>query len=130
MDPQRHAVTKLGFLVLACNSALAIYISWGDAGTAAFVLAADAALLLLFLCIRVFDERDRGGARLGAQRRSALLQVLLAALTCGAAVDAHGARNHPGPSSAASVLVAYAALLAMTGRFLRTFARADGGVEG
>ncbi|XP_066373177.1 uncharacterized protein [Miscanthus floridulus] len=42
------------------NSALAIYNSWGDAGSVAFVLAADAALVLLFLCLREFERGGRG----------------------------------------------------------------------
>ncbi|CAN6202556.1 unnamed protein product [Urochloa humidicola] len=59
MDGQ-SALIKLGFGVLAFNSALAIRNSWGDAGSVSFVLAADAALALLFLCLRRF-ERDGGG---------------------------------------------------------------------
>ncbi|CAN6208730.1 unnamed protein product [Urochloa humidicola] len=60
-DPQYSALTKLGFAALAFNSALAIRNSWGDAASVAFVLAADAALLLLFVCLCEF-ERARGGA--------------------------------------------------------------------
>ncbi|KAL6606210.1 hypothetical protein ACP70R_041863 [Stipagrostis hirtigluma subsp. patula] len=59
-DGQHSTLAKLGFAALACNSLLVIYNSWGDAGSVAFVLAADAALLLLFLCLRAF-ERARGG---------------------------------------------------------------------
>ena len=47
MDGQ-PALSKIGLAVLACNSALAIWNSWGDAGSVAFVFVADAALLLLF----------------------------------------------------------------------------------
>ncbi|GJN00928.1 hypothetical protein PR202_ga18155 [Eleusine coracana subsp. coracana] len=56
------ALTKLGLGVLVFNSALAVYNSWGDAGSVLFVLAADAALLLLFLCLREFERvgRERG----------------------------------------------------------------------
>ncbi|KAL6606209.1 hypothetical protein ACP70R_041862 [Stipagrostis hirtigluma subsp. patula] len=61
MDRQQHSAwIKLGFAALACNSALAIYNSWGDAASVVFVLAADAALLLLFLCLCAF-ERAHGG---------------------------------------------------------------------
>ncbi|RCV20185.1 hypothetical protein SETIT_4G035600v2 [Setaria italica] len=61
-DGRRYsALTKLGFGALAFNSVVALYNSWGGAGSAAFVLAADAALVLLFLCLREF-ERTRGGA--------------------------------------------------------------------
>ncbi|CAL5045907.1 unnamed protein product [Urochloa decumbens] len=51
----RSALTKIGFAVLASNSR-------GDAASVAFVLAADAALVLLFLCLRKF-ELTRGGGR-------------------------------------------------------------------
>ncbi|XP_025812635.1 uncharacterized protein LOC112890023 [Panicum hallii] len=60
MDRQ-PALTTIGFAVLACNSALAIRSSWGDAGSVAFVLAADAALVLLFLCLRRFEHAGGGG---------------------------------------------------------------------
>jgi hypothetical protein len=60
MDGQYSALTKLGLGALTFNSAFAVYNSWGDAGSVAFVLAADAALLLLFLCLREF-ERAAGG---------------------------------------------------------------------
>ncbi|CAL5050987.1 unnamed protein product [Urochloa decumbens] len=59
MDGQ-SALTKIVFVVLGFNSLLAIRNSWGDAGSVAFVLAADAALALLFVCLRRF-ERDGGG---------------------------------------------------------------------
>ncbi|KAF8697623.1 hypothetical protein HU200_035811 [Digitaria exilis] len=63
MDRQQPSlITKIGFAVLACNSVLAIHKSRGDAGSVAFVLAADAALVLLFLCLRRF-ERAGGGRR-------------------------------------------------------------------
>ncbi|OEL25763.1 hypothetical protein BAE44_0013217 [Dichanthelium oligosanthes] len=60
MERQWSGLTKLGFGVLACNSALAIYKSWGDTGSVAFVLAADAALVVLFLCLREFERAGRG----------------------------------------------------------------------
>jgi hypothetical protein len=44
---------------LTFNSAFAVYNSWGDAGSVAFVLFADAALLLLFLCLREFERAGR-----------------------------------------------------------------------
>ncbi|WVZ82531.1 hypothetical protein U9M48_029785 [Paspalum notatum var. saurae] len=53
-------LTMLGFVVLVCNSCLAIYSSWGDAGAVAFVLLAKTALVLLFLCLREFDRPGRG----------------------------------------------------------------------
>ncbi|RLN11452.1 hypothetical protein C2845_PM09G03200 [Panicum miliaceum] len=54
--------SALGLGALAFNSALAVYNSWGDAGSITFVLAADAALLLLFVCLHEF-EQARGGGR-------------------------------------------------------------------
>ncbi|TVT97347.1 hypothetical protein EJB05_57415, partial [Eragrostis curvula] len=62
MDRQ-SALTKIGFGVLAFNSALAVYKSWGDAGSVAFVLAADTALVLLFLCLREFERNGRARGR-------------------------------------------------------------------
>jgi hypothetical protein len=56
MDRQRSCLTTLGFGVLGLNSVLAIYSSWGDASSVAFVLLADAALVLLFLCLREFEQ--------------------------------------------------------------------------
>ncbi|CAN6208710.1 unnamed protein product [Urochloa humidicola] len=77
MDRQ-SALTKLGFAVLGCNSALAVYNSWGDAGSVAFVLGADALLVLLFLCLREY-ERDRGGG--GGRRIKAAVWALTTLLT-------------------------------------------------
>lgn len=59
---QYSALTKMGFGVLACNSALAIYRSWGDTASFAFILTVDAVLVLLFFCLREF-KRDAGRAR-------------------------------------------------------------------
>ncbi|CAD6337747.1 unnamed protein product [Miscanthus lutarioriparius] len=54
-DPQYSTLTKLGFGALILNSALAIYNSWDDAGSVAFVLVAVAAPLLLVLRLREFE---------------------------------------------------------------------------
>ena len=51
-DRGYSTLTKLGLGALTFNSALAIYNSWGDASSVSFVLAADAILVLLFLCLR------------------------------------------------------------------------------
>ncbi|GJN29651.1 hypothetical protein PR202_gb17900 [Eleusine coracana subsp. coracana] len=59
MDGRSRALTKIGFGVLACNSAIAIFQSWGDAGSVAYVLAADAAILLLFICLREIEREGR-----------------------------------------------------------------------
>ncbi|KAL6606212.1 hypothetical protein ACP70R_041865 [Stipagrostis hirtigluma subsp. patula] len=135
MDGQHSTLAKLGLAALACNSALAVYNSWGDAGSVAFVLAADAALVLLFLCLRQFERararRGGGGARwarVDMDRRSALAAVLFAVLACNTAIDTYSARRDAG--SAAFVAVAYVGLVATTGHFLRTFARAGGGGQG
>ncbi|CAN6166627.1 unnamed protein product [Urochloa humidicola] len=64
MDRQCPALaTKIGFGVLAFNSALTIRNSWGDAGSVAFVLTADAALALLFLCLAKFERAGGDGGR-------------------------------------------------------------------
>ncbi|TVU12628.1 hypothetical protein EJB05_46279, partial [Eragrostis curvula] len=60
---RQSALTKISSCVLMCNSVLAIYNSWGDAGSVAFVLITDAALLLLFLCLREFERAGRGRSR-------------------------------------------------------------------
>ncbi|WVZ82565.1 hypothetical protein U9M48_029819 [Paspalum notatum var. saurae] len=80
-DRQWSGLTSwLGFGALACNSGLAIYSSWGDAGSVAFVLAADAALLLLFLCLREL-ERNGGRGRRGGTRIKAAVWTLTTGLT-------------------------------------------------
>ena len=61
MDQHFFGLIKLGFGVLACNSVLAIYNSWGDATSVSLVLLADAALVLLFLCLREFEQGEQGG---------------------------------------------------------------------
>jgi intracellular sulfur oxidation DsrE/DsrF family protein len=83
MDDRRYsALTKLGFGVLACNSALAVCKSWGDAGSVAFVLVADAALVLLFACLREFERRrGAGGAAAGSGRIKAAVWALTTLLT-------------------------------------------------
>ncbi|CAN6208731.1 unnamed protein product [Urochloa humidicola] len=74
-------MTTIGFAVLAFNSALAIYNSWGDAASVAFVLGTDSLLVLLFLCLRKF-ERDRGGEGRGRRIKAAVwaLTTLLTAM--------------------------------------------------
>ncbi|CAN6215124.1 unnamed protein product [Urochloa humidicola] len=124
---RRSAQTKIGFAVLAFNSALAIGRSWGDAGSVAFVLAADAALALIFLCLREF-ERAGGGDGVAARNNnmagpySALARVGLAVVACNAALDAYGGRGDA--LSAALVLACFSFLVILTGLFVRAFARA------
>jgi hypothetical protein len=78
MDRQRSCLTCLCFGALAFNSVLAIYSSWGDASSVAFFLLADAALLLLFLCLREFE---RGGGRGRETRIKAFVWALTTLLT-------------------------------------------------
>ncbi|CAL5050989.1 unnamed protein product [Urochloa decumbens] len=82
MEQQYSGLTKIGFAVLAFNSALAIRHSWGDAASVAFVLAADAALVALFLCLREFEQaRDgagRGRIKSAAWTLTTLLTVMFA----------------------------------------------------
>ncbi|CAN6208714.1 unnamed protein product [Urochloa humidicola] len=118
MDRQ-SVPTKIGFGVLALNSGLAIYNSWGDAGSVAYVLVA--ALVMLFLCLREF-ERARGGDFRGAYgQHSALAKIGFAVFTCNSALAI--IHNHPragaGCFSLALVLASYAAIVALTWQFLR-----------
>ncbi|OEL38924.1 hypothetical protein BAE44_0000057 [Dichanthelium oligosanthes] len=108
---QHSALTKLGFGALAFNSALAVYKSWGDTGSVAFVLAADAALVLLVLCLREF-EQPRGGPARGRNIKAAVwaLTTLLTAMFA---------------SRVAPPLVPTAALLLLV-LCLREFERAGG----
>jgi len=55
-DRQYSTLTKLGLGPLTFNSVLAIYNSWGDAASVTSVLAVDAALVLLFLCLPEFEQ--------------------------------------------------------------------------
>ncbi|CAN6179368.1 unnamed protein product [Urochloa humidicola] len=79
-DRQYSAVTKAGFSALAFNSGLAIYKSWGDAASVTFVLIADAALALLFLCLGEF-ERTRGGAAARTRNIKATVWALTTLVT-------------------------------------------------
>ncbi|KAJ1257991.1 hypothetical protein BS78_10G039100 [Paspalum vaginatum] len=87
MGARCSALTKLGFGALAFNSALAVYSSWGhDTGSVAFVLLADAALLLLFVCLRQFERaaagrgmiRDTGKIKAAVWALTTLLTVMFA----------------------------------------------------
>ena len=81
MDRQYAGLTKLALGVLTFNSVLAIYNSWGDASSVSFVLAADAILVLLFLCLRA-SEQERGGRGRDIRTRAAVwtLTTLLSAM--------------------------------------------------
>ncbi|WVZ82546.1 hypothetical protein U9M48_029800 [Paspalum notatum var. saurae] len=75
-------LATLGLGLLACTSALAIRSSWGDSGSVAFVLVADAALLLLFLCLRRFERahggEDRGRIKAAVWALTTLLTAMFA----------------------------------------------------
>ncbi|KAJ1691151.1 hypothetical protein LUZ63_015306 [Rhynchospora breviuscula] len=49
-------LTGVGFAMLTCNSALAIYRSKEDAWSVAFVVSTYFALLLLFWCLRLYER--------------------------------------------------------------------------
>jgi hypothetical protein len=102
MDGQYSELTKLGLGALTFNSALAVYNSGGDAGSVAFVLAADAALLLLFLCLREFERAGRVRHRI-IKAAAWVLTTLLTVMTCNWTLADAG--------SAAIVFVAYVGLL-------------------
>ncbi|CAN6202558.1 unnamed protein product [Urochloa humidicola] len=119
MERQHSALTltKLGLGALAFNSALAIYNS-----SVAFVVAANATLVVPFLCLRQFEEQARGRDRIGGAgvQYSALARMGFAAAACNSALAG-------GAASLAFVLLAYTALLALTWLFLRSF---DGRAHG
>ncbi|XP_066373006.1 uncharacterized protein [Miscanthus floridulus] len=81
MDRQYAGLTKVAMGVLTFNSGLAIYNSWGEASSVLFVLAADAILVLLFLCLREL-ELERAGRGRDVKTRAAVwtLTTLLSAM--------------------------------------------------
>ncbi|CAL5045870.1 unnamed protein product [Urochloa decumbens] len=68
--------------VVAYNSGLAIYNLWGDAASVAFVLVADAVILLQFLGVHLQEsERARGWVGRGRIKRAVwALSTLLTAM--------------------------------------------------
>lgn len=79
-------LTMLGLGVVTCNSAVAVYRSWGDVASVAFVVSANAALLLLLHFLRRFerararpgDEDDRGKAKAAVWALTTLLTAMFA----------------------------------------------------
>ncbi|CAN6172491.1 unnamed protein product [Urochloa humidicola] len=140
------AGASLGLLTL--NSGLAIYRANGDPASILFVAGSYLVLLLLFLCLRDYEralpvspERERtrravwplttvltppragGGRRPSPTERhvaAALVSAAFGAMTCDAALAIHDALGDMG--SATFVLIAYAAFLVLTFRFLHAFA--------
>nr|ACG27034.1 hypothetical protein [Zea mays] len=76
----RSVLAVVGLGVLGCNSAMAVYRSWGDPASVGFVVAADAALLLLLHFLRRF-ERARPGDDGGRGRAKAAVWALTTLLT-------------------------------------------------
>ncbi|WVZ82553.1 hypothetical protein U9M48_029807 [Paspalum notatum var. saurae] len=66
--------TRAGFGFLTFNSALAIYKAWGDAVSIVFVSGSYLALLLLFRCLRDYEQARPGSP---ARRAAWLLTTLL-----------------------------------------------------
>ncbi|OEL25967.1 hypothetical protein BAE44_0013014 [Dichanthelium oligosanthes] len=80
---RRSLMTKLVLGVLTCNSALAVYRSWGDPASVGFVASAYAALLLLLHLLRRFErarpgDDDRGRAKAAVWALSTLLTAMFA----------------------------------------------------
>ncbi|XP_004964552.1 uncharacterized protein LOC101770415 [Setaria italica] len=156
LAPTWVATASFGFLTL--NSGLAIYSARGDPASVLFIVGSYLALLLLFRCLRAYErappgspERERArravwpfttlltaafsSPRAGAagaghpmeRQVAALMMAAFGAMACDSALAVHDACGG-GVVSAAAVLVAYAALLALTFRFLRAFAGRARGV--
>ncbi|CAN6201262.1 unnamed protein product [Urochloa humidicola] len=56
-------LTALGFAFLTFNSAMAIYRSDGERGAVVFVVASYLDLVLLFVCLRLFERTPRDSPR-------------------------------------------------------------------
>ena len=82
-DGRSSLLTMLGLGVLACNSAAAVYRSWGDVASVRFVVSATAALLLLLHFLRKFErarpgDDDRGKAKAAVWALTTLLTAMFA----------------------------------------------------
>uniref|UniRef100_K3Y3B0 Uncharacterized protein n=1 Tax=Setaria italica TaxID=4555 RepID=K3Y3B0_SETIT len=144
-------VTTAAFGFFTLNSGLAIYSARGDPASVLFVVGSYLALLLLFHCLRAYERVPPGSPERERARRAvwplttarcsrwrSLLHKLelleldipwsaFGAMACDSALAVHDARGGD-VVSAAAVLVTYAALLALTFRFLRAFAARARGV--
>ncbi|CAN6179361.1 unnamed protein product [Urochloa humidicola] len=138
-------VAGAGLGLLTLNSGLAICRAKGDPASILFVAGSYLVLLLLFRCLRDYErtppgapERERtrravwplttlltppragGGRPTERQVAAALMMAAFGAMACDAALAIHDALGDLG--SATFVLVAYAAFLVLTFRFLHAFA--------
>uniref|UniRef100_A0A0E0DWY3 Uncharacterized protein n=1 Tax=Oryza meridionalis TaxID=40149 RepID=A0A0E0DWY3_9ORYZ len=78
-DRHSSLLTKVGFGALTCNSILAIYRSQGDLASVAFVVAAYAALLLLFYFLGKFERarpEERGKVKVAVWSLTTLLTAM------------------------------------------------------
>ncbi|OEL36994.1 hypothetical protein BAE44_0001987 [Dichanthelium oligosanthes] len=74
-------LAKMGLGALTVNSAVAVYRSWGDTASVAFVAVAYAALLLLLHFLRRFERAppaDRGRIKAAVWALSTVLTALFA----------------------------------------------------
>ncbi|CAN6208760.1 unnamed protein product [Urochloa humidicola] len=83
-DDDAHAaawLVRAGFFTLTISSAVAVYRSAGDAASVAFVIASYVTLLLLFLCLRAYENSPpgrRGRIRRAVWSLSTLLTMMFA----------------------------------------------------
>jgi Family of unknown function (DUF6490) len=61
-------LTGIGFALLTCNSALAIYQSKEDTCSVAFVVSVYFSLLLLFWFLRLYEQAGQNAAQRGRQK--------------------------------------------------------------
>jgi Family of unknown function (DUF6490) len=78
--PAGNWLAGIGFALLTCNSALAIYRSNGDAWSVAFVVSAYFSLLLLFWFLRLYEQAGRNTAEGG--KLKVAIWILSTFLTC------------------------------------------------
>ncbi|AQK91217.1 hypothetical protein Zm00014a_026878 [Zea mays] len=67
---------SLGFAFLSFNCGMAVYRSWDDPYAVAFVLAAYAALVLLFRCLHLLERRRDQRLKLAVWGLSTLLTLM------------------------------------------------------
>ncbi|CAN6178908.1 unnamed protein product [Urochloa humidicola] len=144
-------VTGAGLVLLTINSGLAIYRARGDPASILFVSGTYAALLLLFACLRAYEQAPPGSPAGERARRAravwplptlltmgfawkvaavmpssavpAAVVWVLGVMTCDTALAVHDALGDlRSATTLALVGVAYAAYLALTFRFIRAFA--------